>query len=489
VKRSILLVSALLLFACSKQQAAPGDVKFVSNSVIEVASSLKSDMVLQQNTVFNIRGKGTPGEPLRITCSWESTPHIINVAGDGSWVQPVNTPAGGPDAVTIKIEGKYVKTFNNILIGEVWICAGQSNMQMALKSTTGGTDEAASANYPKIRLLNMTKKTASTPQESFDAEWIPCVPSTAGDFSAAGYYFGQKLFGELNVPVGLISSNWGNTGIEVWMSSQSVSGDSELAADASTRSAGHTDGSPTVPGSAYNAMIYPLKDIPVAGVIWYQGENNQGSPYIYPKFLKTMIDGWRGLWGIQFPVYIAQIAPYQRLWNYTTYYSNPAMRFSQAEATKTITGTAIEVNDDIVGDITDIHPKNKKDVGARLASLALGQTYNRQTYKSFKCPIYKEITISGNKITVSFNFAENGLKTTDGASPTLFEICGADRVFYPAAAKISGSTVELSSSSVPVPVAARMGWSYTKVTNLRSANDLPVSVFKTYQWADPAEEN
>ena len=488
MKKGLLILCALLIFACTKSGADEPEVIFSSNSIIDVSSSLKSNMVLQQNSTFNIKGKGTAGELLRITCSWESKPQTIKVAQDESWTLSVSTPSASMNPVSVTIEGKYIKTFSNILVGEVWICAGQSNMQMFLRSTENGAQAAADANYPKIRLLNMTRKTATTPQESFDAEWIPCMPSTAGDFSAVGYYFGQKLYTELQVPIGLIAANWGNTAIEVWMNSQWVSGDTQLAADADLRTTGHTDGSPYLAGSAYNAMIYPLKGIPIAGTIWYQGENNQGSPYVYPKFLKTMIDGWRGIWQLQFPFYISQIAPYQRMWNYMTYYSNPAMRYSQAEATKSIAGTAIEINDDI-GNIADIHPTNKKDVGNRLAYLALGQTYGKHNFSTLRSPVYKDMTVSGNKIIIIFNFAEGGLKTADGLSPYMFEICGADKIFYPATGKISGSSVELTSSSVTAPIAARLGWSYTKVTNLRSSNDLPVSVFKTYQWADSSEEN
>lgn len=481
----------ILLFAsfasCTKSGGEEDTDTFTSKSTVEVSSSLKSNMVMQQKSEFTIRGKGSAGEKIRITCSWQSKPQIVTVGANSEWSLSVSTPQASMDPVTIKVEGKYVKEFTNILIGEVWICSGQSNMQMFLKNVENGATEAASATQPKVRLLNMTRKTAATPQESFDAEWLPCMPSTAGDFSAVGYFFGKALFQELGVPIGLIGANWGNTAIEVWMASEWVENDSEMNSDAQLRSAGHTDGSPSLPGSAYNAMIHPLKDIPVAGVIWYQGENNQSSPYIYPKFLKTMIEGWRGIWKRDFPVYVCQIAPYQREWNYRTNYSNPAMRFSQAEATRTISKTAIEVNDDIT-DITNIHPRNKKDVGARLASLALSQTYGKSSFNSLRCPVFNNAVITGNKVTVSFSYAESGLKTTDGKAPTMFEICGSDKVFYTADAKISGNTVELTSPQVPVPVAARMGWSYTKITNLRSNENLPVSVFRTYQWDDASEE-
>lgn len=488
MKRVIYLLLILVLVSCSKEGGGNGsEGKFVSNSSVEVASSLKSNMVIQQNSVFKIQGKGTPGEPIRVTCSWESEPHIVNVSSDGSWSIPINTPQGSMEVHDISVEGRYIVNITNLLIGEVWICAGQSNMQMTLSSTTGGAEEAASANYPKIRLLNVTRKTSSTPVETIDAEWIPCMPSTAGSFSAAGYYFGKKIFSELNVPVGLIASNWGNTAIEVWMDASWVNSDAELSADIQTRSSAHTDGSPHLPGSAYNAMIYPLKNIPVAGVIWYQGENNQGSPYIYPKFLSRMVEGWREIWGKSIPFYISQIAPYQRAWNYRTNYSNPAMRFSQAEAAKVIPNSAVEVNDDI-GDITDIHPKNKRDVGLRLAWLALSQHYGKSSYADYRCPVFNSAKIEGKVIVVKFDYADGGLKSADGLSPTMFEICGSDRVFYKADAVIKGNTVELTSPLVQTPVAARMGWSYTKTTNLRSSNGLPVSVFKTYSWSDDQEE-
>ncbi|MEA5006869.1 MAG: sialate O-acetylesterase [Rikenellaceae bacterium] len=483
----ILLLISVSFFSCTKSGGENNTDQFTSNSVVDVSSSLKSNMVLQQKSDFTICGKGSSGEKIRVTCSWQSEPQIVTVEANSEWSVTVSTPQASMNPVTIKVEGKYVKEFTNILIGEVWICSGQSNMQWFLKNADNGATEVASATLPKVRLLNMTRKTATTPQESFDAEWLPCMPSTAGDFSAVGYFFGKALFQELGVPIGLIGANWGNTAIEVWMDSKWVENDSELNSDSQLRMTGHTDGSPYLPGSAYNAMIHPLKDIPVAGVIWYQGENNQGSPYIYPKFLKTMIEGWRGIWKRDFPVYICQIAPYQREWNYRTYYSNPAMRFSQAEATKIIPKTAIEVNDDIA-DISNIHPRNKKDVGARLASLALSQTYGKSSYNRLRCPIFNNFTINGNKVVINFSYAESGLKTTDGNAPTMFEICGSDKVFYTADTKISGSTVELTSQKVPIPVAARMGWSYTKITNLRNNENLPVSVFRTYQWEDASEE-
>lgn len=249
----------------------------------------------------------------------------------------------------------------------------------------------------------------------------------------------------------------------------------------------HADGSPNRAGSAYNSMVYPLSVYPVKGVIWYQGENNQGMPYLYPDFFRTMVSCWRTLWQDEIPFYVAQICPYERIWDYPTNYSNPAMRYMQAVAAESVRGCAVEVNDD-VADIHDIHPKKKKEVGQRLAWLALDQTYGSDGFSHLRCPLYDSAESEGAEMTVHFRYAEDGLSTSDGLSPSGFELAGDDRMFYPAEAEISGSSVILHSSEVPEPVYVRLGWSYTVTTNLRSASGLPVSVFRNYDWEEPEEE-
>ena len=476
------------LAACSNDSDG-GSGGFTSKSFVYVDPTLQSNMILQQNATMRITGRGTPGEPIRVVCSWDEdgAVHDVTVASDGRWCVPVQTPAATREPQTVRVLGRTENPFVNILVGEVWLCAGQSNMQWFLKDAFNGAQELASCTDPDIRVLDMDRTALDAPTDEFSARWKTCEPSTMGEFSAVGYFFGRKLRQELDVPIGLIGVNQGNTAIEVWMSRESVTSDEELYENAMIRDTPHDDGSPHTIASCYNARIYPLRNMPVAGAIWYQGENNQGYPYIYGKFLKTMIAGWRQDWGYDFPFYISQIAPYERIWEFQTNYSNSAMRFVQAMTAEAVSGCAVEVNDDI-GDPKNIHPINKQDVGLRLAWLALGLTYDRNEFVAMRCPVYDGYEVSGNTLTVRFKYAEQGLKTTDGTPPTLFEICGEDRTFYPADAVIEGATVRLTSANVPAPVAARLGWSYTKVTNLRAANDLPVSVFRTYDWADPTEE-
>lgn len=489
--RNIYLILLLLasLTACSSGSDEGRDAKFISNSYVLVDPTLQSNMILQQNATFRITGKGTPNEPIRAICSWEpeGTVHDAVVGKNSEWCIPVQTPAAGKTPHSINIIGRTDNPFVNILVGEVWLCAGQSNMQWFLKDARNGAAELAACADTRIRVLDMDRNQSDTPSRTFSAKWKPCTPGTMGDFSAVGYFFGRKLAQELDIPIGLVAANQGNTAIEVWMERQSVESDQQLRENAQLRNSPHDDGSPHQVASCYNARIYPLRNMPVAGAIWYQGENNQGYPYIYEKFLRTMIAGWRQDWGSDFPFYISAIAPYKRIWNFETNYSNPAMRFVQAKTAESIARCAVQVNDDI-GDTDNIHPINKQDVGLRLAYLALGQTYSKSEYATKRSPVYDSYTVSGNKLTVTFRHAQAGLKTSDGAAPSMFEICGADHLFYPATAVIAGDKVELTAQQVPQPVAARLGWSYTKITNLCSNDGLPVSVFRTYDWTDETEE-
>lgn len=484
----LILLLLASLTACSNDSDG-GEKGFSSDSYVYVDPTLQSNMILQQNATFRITGKGTPGEMIRVMCSWEKEEdvHDVRVGEDGRWCAPVRTPAATDNPQSIHIRGRADNPFVNILIGEVWLCAGQSNMQWFLKDARNGAAELASCSNANIRVLDMDRTVSESPKDAFSARWKQCTPATMGEFSAVGYFFGRELQRELGIPIGLVGVNQGNTAIEVWMERGTVESDSELYENAMIRNTPHDDGSPHEIASCYNARIHPLRNMPVAGVVWYQGENNQGFPVVYEKFLKTLITGWRQAWGADFPFYISQIAPYERIWDFETNYSNPAMRFVQAKTAESVPGCAFETNDDI-GEPKNIHPLNKQDVGLRLACLALGNTYEKNEFASKRSPFYAGFRVTGSKLIVDFDYAEQGLKTTDGTAPTLFEICGDDHMFYPADAVLAGASVELTSPNVPVPVAARLGWSYTKVTNLRAYNGLPVSVFRTYDWTDTTEE-
>lgn len=496
--KTLAILVAICLLACSDDNAVADTGKnenFESGSIVEVYNNLQSNMVLQQNSKFVISGKGTPYQPIRINCSWEgeSQYYLFKVSANGSWSQQIDIPVGSFNKQTIIIEGKEKVTFSNLLIGEVWLCSGQSNMWYPLKDVEDGLNEIKdAANYPDIRFLNMAQAQSNQPIDKYTARWQICSPSSAEWFSAVGYFFGKRLLEELRVPIGLINASWGDTTAEVWAERNAVLSDPKVREDAlqNDKKPRADPNSPYQIGSAYNAMIYPVRHIPVAGVLWYQGEANMDHLDYYPYLLSVLASSWRQLWNIpsdQMPFYISQICPYRREFNYLTNYANSATRFAQLKASTLIPNSGIICNDDIA-DLNDIHPKNKKDVGIRFASLALADKYKKSGFINKKSPVFERHTVNDRKIIIEFKYADEGLKTRDGAEPTMFEISGPDRVFHPARAVISKNKVELLSPMVANPTAARLGWSYTKTTNLVSNFGLPVSVFKTYDWKDEVEE-
>lgn len=486
-KTLTIFLSAFIMLSCSDKSGQDSSFPY-SEADFTVDSFLQSGMVIQRNAVFRISGTGTPGGAIQVSCSWESSPHEVTIDNSGEWSVPVDTPEADGSNLEITVEGRRRLVFSYILAGDVWLCAGQSNMYFPLKDSENGAQAVREASEWKIRLLDVEKSVSETEKEDFKGRWNMCTPESAAGFSAVGYWFGRTLLSETGVPVGLVGVNWGNTGIEVWTRRDDVMSEPDLADYVSVQeSVPHADGSPERAGSAYNAMVAPLSVYPVRGVIWYQGENNQGMPYLYPAFFRIMVSCWRNLWQDDIPFYVAQICPYERVWDFSTNYSNPAMRYMQAVSAESVPGCAVEVNDD-VADIHDIHPKKKKEVGQRLAWMALEQTYGMESFSRMRCPLYDGAVAGDGKMTVSFRYAEGGLSTSDGMAPSGFELAGDDRVFYPAEAEIEGSSVVLHSPDVPEPVFVRLGWSYTRTTNLRSASGLPVGVFRNYDWEEPEEE-
>ncbi|MBD1432496.1 hypothetical protein H8B06_06660 [Sphingobacterium sp. DN00404] len=484
----------MFAFGCSDSggQDIPTPSDKTASAILEVNNNLQKNMVLQQNSTFMVAGRGTPGQYVTITASWnKANVDEVEVDQEGRWSKSIRIPAGSFEAQAIKVSGKNSFEFNDILIGEVWLCSGQSNMWYPMKEVLGGLDEIVKADASNgVRLLNLPQVQADAPTDKWNATWQKCSPSSLEWFSAVGYYFAKQLRQSLQVPIGIINASWGDTTGEVWAERSAV-----LATPSVREFALQQDKQPRADpfspykiGAAYNAMIYPIRDIPIAGAIWYQGEANMDNPSYYPDLLETVADSWRALWNKEandFPFYIAQICPYKRMYNFQTNYANPNMRFAQLQASKRIANSGIICNDDIA-DLDDIHPKNKKDVGLRFAYLALAAHYKKED--GDRSPIFDGFTVDGNKLIVDFQFASTGLKTKDGLAPSQFEIAGVDKVFYPADAVIAGNKVLLTSSRVPHPIAARLGWSYTKISNLVGSSGLPVSVFKTYAWADPEEE-
>jgi sialate O-acetylesterase len=333
-----------------------------------------------------------------------------------------------------------------------------------------GEEEAKNATNPNIRFFTVPKLTATTPQNNLLGNWTESTPETMKNFSAVGYFFAKRLQEDLkNVPIGLISSNWGGTPAEIWMPEEVVQNDAVLLENA--KKLNEQEYGPRQPGRAYSAMIYPIVGFKIAGVLWYQGESNVGSE-VYDKTLSALITSWRKVWQDEFPFYFVQIAPYKTGSNN---FSNVALRNSQRKVLKQVNNTGMVVISD-VSDTIDIHPKDKKSVGIRLANLALANTYKTNS-NLVNGPLFKGIRVEKNKVIVSFDDAD-GLYFKNKKS-NQFEIAAADGTFYPAEASIKNSQVILTSKKVANPAKVRFAWGNTIQADLFNKANLPASCFIT----------
>jgi len=426
------------------------------------------NMVLQRNSEVKIWGWASPKEEIKLVSSWNNQEYKVVANNQAQWELKIKTPeAGGP--FTISIKGYNEVILKNILIGEVWVCAGQSNMEMSASwGIDDGEEEVKNAANPNIRFFTVSKSTALNPQNNVLGNWTESTPETMKNFSAIGYFFAKRLREDLkNVPIGLISSNWGGTPAEIWMPEEVVNNDLVLLENA--KKLNEQEYGPRQPGRAYNAMIYPITGFKIAGTLWYQGESNVGS-LVYDKTLSALIKSWRKVWNDEFPFYFVQIAPYKTGSNN---FSNVTVRNSQRKILNEVQKTGMVLTSDI-SDTIDIHPKNKKSVGIRLANLALADVY--QTNKNLvNGPLFKAIQIEKNKAMVSFDFAE-GLYFKNKTS-NQFELAGADGVFYPAEASIKNNEVILASKKVSVPAKVRFAWGNTIQPDLFNKANLPASCF------------
>jgi sialate O-acetylesterase len=426
------------------------------------------NMVLQRNSEVKIWGWANPKEEIKLVSGWNNQEYKTVANNQAKWELTIKTPeAGGP--YTISIKGYNEVVLKNILIGEVWVCSGQSNMEMSASwGIENGDEEVKNAANPNIRFFTVSKSTAVTPQNNVLGNWVESTPETMKYFSAVGYFFAKRLREDLkNVPIGLISSNWGGTPAEIWMPEEVVQNDPVLLENA--KKLNEQEYGPHQPGRAYNAMIAPITGFKIAGTIWYQGESNVGS-LVYDKTLSALIASWRKAWNDEFPFYFVQIAPYK---NGTNNFSNVTVRNSQRKILKQVPKTGMVLTSDI-SDTIDIHPKNKKSVGIRLADLALAETY-KTNHNLVNGPLFKEIKTNKNKVTVSFDYAE-GLYFKDKKS-NQFEAAGTDGIFYPAEASIKNNEVILTSKKVFNPVKVRFAWGNTIQSDLFNKVNLPASCF------------
>ena len=445
----------------------------ISFADVRLPAIIGSHMVLQQNTTVKIWGWADPTEKISISTSWDTTTVTTIAANSAKWNLLLKTPAaGGPYTITIKANNTTV--LEDVLIGEVWDCSGQSNMEMHFNwGIKEYTTDADNANNKQLHFFNIPKLTAEQPQDDTKGNWVVCNPGDMKRFSLVGYFFGQQLQQVLNVPVGLINASWGGTPAEVWTPKEAI--EKEMILHEAATKLEPKDGWPITSGYTYNAMINPITDYSIAGVIWYQGESNVGAASSYQFLFTTMINSWRKAWHKELPFYFVQLAPFSGYGGI----SGALLREAQTK-TLSVPNTGMVVIHDLVTDVKDIHPRNKKDVGLRLANYALAETYNKKqlTYKS---PMYKSMVVEKDKIRINFTDADNGLISKGGAL-TDFYIAGTDKKFLPAIAIIKGNTILVSNKNVQQPVAVRFGFTNAAIPNLFSKEGLPVNIFRTDDW-------
>ena len=503
----ILAIFATLLALIACVSPASADVK--------LPAIFGDNMVLQRDAKVAIWGWAAPGEGVSVTVSNPKQHVAVSAGKDGKWkLELAPMPAGGP--VEITVTGKNTITIKNVLIGDVWIGSGQSNMTMAVNGCNNWRDEVAAATQPDIRLFTVPQRTSETPQTDCGGKWVVCEPKAAAAFSAALFFFGRDLHAQLNVPMGLIHSSWGGTPIEAWTSRAGYESQPKLKPilekwDAALANypkllaafvpTSGPDGKPlrapakpvgqNQPTCLYNAMIAPIIPFTIKGVIWYQGESNAGNAALYQTQMPTMIADWRKQWGGDFPFFQVQLA------NYMARKPDPAdsnwarLREAQLKTWQADPKSGMAVIID-VGNATNIHPTDKQTVGQRLALAARAIAYGQKDVV-YSGPIYKSMNVDGSKVRLAFDHVGGGLVTqyrSDESPATRamppahgFAVAGEDHKFYWADAKIDGVEVVVSSDKIDKPVAVRYGWADNPACNLYNKEGLPASPFRTDDWA------
>lgn len=448
-----------------------------SNSIvfgrIMLPTVFSDNMVLQQNSKVTIWGWSNPTETVKIVASWNNNDTILAKANNHSyWQTSIQTVgAGGP--FTLKVLGSTNVELKNIMLGEVWICSGQSNMEITANwGVKNGSEEIKKADNPNIRIFHIEKIGAEFPQLLCNATWTESTPETMRSTSALAYFFGRELQQKLHVPIGIIVSAWGGSPAEVWIEKNRIENNPILNKYKYNE---HYDWWPDSPGALYNSMIAPIIPYSIAGAIWYQGEANRNNYQIYSLLMKTLIENWRKDFNQEFPFYLVQIAPF----NYLDKGNSQFIREQQEIVTKTVPKTGMVVVSDLVDNINDIHPKDKLSVGKRLANFALAEVYN-QNVGEYKSPTFQSIRIEKNKAFLAFNNAQ-GLKCV-GKKPEKFLVSGADKNFVKADAKIKGNTIILSSKLIKNPTAVRFCFNDSTRADVFNSVGLPMAPFRTDNW-------
>lgn len=459
MKRVLVL---LLVVAAMPLTALQADVK--------LPQIFDNNMVLQREKPLAVWGWADAGEDVTVSVAGQTKSTKANDAG--KWRVDLAPLKSGGDPVELVVKGKNEIKLTNVLVGEVWICSGQSNMEWPVAASDNPQEEIANAKHPNIRLYHIKKTPKATPSDELVLEytWCECSPETIARFTAVGYFFGRKLNEDLDVPVGLINTSWGGTRIEPWTPPAGFdSVEAVKDVDQPLEEGKFNHQSPT---ALYNGMVHAFVPFTVRGAIWYQGESNRGEGMLYFEKMKALINGWRTVFeNPEMPFLFVQLAPFKYNGSETAL---PEIWEAQT-ATLGVKNTGMAVTTDITN-LADIHPRNKQDVGYRLALWALAGTYGKDLV--YSGPLYKSMKVEGSKVLLTFDHSE-GLKSRDGKDLSWFTIAGEDGNFVEAKATIDNDTVVVWSDAVSSPKAVRLGWHQLAEPNLVNGAGLPASPFRT----------
>jgi len=501
-----------------------GIVSFLG-AKISTPAIFGSNMVLQRGHACPVWGWADPNAS--VTLSFAGKDYNAKADESGNWritLLPMKASSEPRDMVIAETK-KLTKSllFKNVLVGEVWLCSGQSNMKWSIDRSDDADLETLSGNYPNLRLITVPNIGSQEPQKNFDGSWQEASPSTVSSFSAVGYLFGKRLHNILGVPVGLINNAWGGSACEAWIPREKLranplsqsylkmwedkektysyealynSYEEKLAQWKSNQASGTARGRPPKkprndmtgqhrPANLYNGVLYPIMGYGIRGAIWYQGESNAGRGYAYRETFPLMIQSWRQAWGQgDFPFYWVQLADFRNEVTEPGHSEWAELRESQTLSLDKLknVGEAVIID---AGEGRDIHPRNKQIVANRLLRHALARDYGHPI--PHQSPRYQSMEIKGDKILLSFKSVDGSLYSFDTRSPTGFSICGSDQKFIWAEAKIVGKDkVEVWANSVPSPIAVRYAWSDNPICNLYDkigAVTLPVTPFRTDDFA------
>ncbi len=477
------------------------------------------NMVLQQQLANPVWGWDTPGTEVKVVFGAQTK--SAKAGPDGRWETKLDPVPANASASTIQVTGTTSKTFKNVLVGEVWICSGQSNMQWSVQSSDDADIEIMTAKFPLIRLISVPQVGTQEPQRDFKGQWTECSPTTVPSFSAVGYFFGRVLHQALDVPVGLINNAWGGSAAEAWVRRDALEGDArfkllmentvkreadlatpeakkryeaalekwkERAAEAKAAGKPFTERAPQAPegwlngnarpGNIYNGVLLPTIGYGIKGAIWYQGESNAARAYEYASLFPFMISHWRSEWKQgDFPFYWVQLADFKAETAEPGDSDWAELREAQTKTMSVIPngGQAVIID---IGEGRDIHPRNKRDVAERLARWALAKDYGKQI--PYRSPEYKSVAFEGNKAVVTIDTFGTQLYTFDVQEARGFAVCGEDKKWHWAEAKLLGADqIAVSSKEVTKPIAVRYAWSDNPVCNVFGKNGLPLTPFRT----------